>query len=174
MSSNKSYTKPKQEKKSVSILDSLIQTDVSVENNKKKHTIYTVDGNTLVLVHIKKSLWGLCTISKDGKVVQGQCLKGKMYPNGSWFDGVHYHWMYHDIKSHDVICGKSMAPYFTAVQPVEKILSWSHSDSLGPNSKPTNHTKNYQKMGTTTQEMYDLSSMVWERIAPPEGYPNKL
>lgn len=54
--------------------------------------------------------------------------------------------------------GKSIAPYWTAVEPVQEL---------------TGHYRKYWGMaGGAVGVMYDLSEIEWEKMAPPEGYPD--
>lgn len=127
--------------------------------NMRSHWIYTVDNKTLILVSISNDKWGLILMDEYG-TKQGQYInKHKIYPKNCIFDGVYFYWYMYNDRTYDYIQGKSIAPYFTVVEPVKITDGWSKTGGW--------------KMDSTrpSSVMYDLSSLVWEKISPPSGYP---
>lgn len=60
-------------------------------------------------------------------------------------------------KSSKFLLGKSIAPYWTAVHPVQKFDGW--------------HRKYWGMEGGAVGIMYDMSQIEWAPMPPPEDYP---
>ena len=127
---------------------------------QRRHWVYSAKGKCLLVVSISKNMWGLVLVHENGRVQQGQyVLRHKFHPQHSAFDGRHFYWDVYYPKTWDFMLGKSFAPYWTAIQPVQKFDGW--------------HRKYWGMAGGGIGVMYDLSQIKWAPLAPPEGYPKE-
>lgn len=103
-------------------------------------------------------MWGLVLVHENGRVQKGQYVRHhKFHHQHSAFDGRHFYWDVYYPKTWDFMLGKSFAPYWTAIQPVQKFDGW--------------HRKFWGMAGGGIGVMYDLSQIEWAPLAPPERYP---
>jgi hypothetical protein len=153
----------------IQVLEKLVPLDQQVKGKERKHYVYFAEGNALVLVSLfKRSKWGLVLIDKTGKVHQGQYVKHKIHPRECGFDGTHFYWdAYIDYF---FVIGKSIAPYFTAVEPTQ----WTDGYGFDPVTGKPGHNGwgGVGKAGGAHDVMYDLTSLTWDRIPAP--YPGAL
>lgn len=124
----------------------------------RKHWIYSAAGKRLVVVKIWKNRWGLILVHEDGRVQQGQYMgRHKFHHQHSSFDGTHFHWDVYYPATWSFMLGKSIAPYWTAVEPVGEFDGW--------------HRRYWGMAGGAIGVMFNLSGITWKQMAPPAEYP---
>lgn len=137
------------------VMERLVPPDRQVKGNERKHFVYYAEGKTLVLVGISKNKWGLILVDEQGNVKKGQYVaRHRVSPHRCKFDGTHFYWF--AFMAHEGYLfarGKSVAPYFSVVEPVIWADGW--------------HVKDWHGAGGAHDIMYDLSSIPFQRVAPP-------
>ena len=151
----------------------------------RRHWVYSAEGKSLIQVSISKNCWGLVLVHEDGRVEQGQYVKRhNLHHQHSAFDGVNFYW---DacVVGHgrfEFMLGKSIAPYFTAVEPVQRFDGWHRrfwrhqggvgADAVSDVTPVCDLSYGGQTVaGGAVGVMYDLSGVTWKQLPPPAGYP---
>lgn len=125
---------------------------------QRRHWVYSAEGKSLVVVSIRKNMWGLVLVHENGRVQKGQYVRHhKFHHQHSAFDGRHFYWDVYYPATWTFLLGKSFAPYWTAIHPVEDMDGW--------------HRKYWGMASMAAGIMYDLSEIEWTPLAPPPGYP---
>lgn len=148
-------------------LEHLVPPDQQVKGRERKHWVYWAEDHALVLVRAAKNKWGLVLIDDKGAVAMGQYVKHRIHPHRCGFDGRHFYWDGYLGQSWDFIKAKSIAPYFTAVEPPTIVDGHgfdAEGHSIGRNGWA-------QMAGGAHECMYDLTTLQFERLPPPPGYP---
>lgn len=144
------------------VLEQLVPAEKQVKGQERKHYVYFANGKALVLVSLfKKNRWGLVLVDEAGGVHQGQYVKHRIHPYRSGFDGKYFYWDAY-INNFFVI-GKSVAPYFTAVEPTR----WADGWGVDPSTGKRGHNGWGEKAGGSHGVMWDLTSLKWQRVKPP-------
>jgi len=147
-------------------LEYLVPPERQVKGQERKHWVYWANGQTLILVRVAKNKWGLVLVDDKGTVTKGQYVKYKIHPHKCGFDGRYFYWdAYIDWM---FVTGKSIAPYFTAVEEPTFVDGWG-VDSLTGRSVGRNGWA--QRSGGAHGHMYDLTSLRFEQLRPPPDYP---
>jgi hypothetical protein len=144
----------------------------------RKHWVYSAADRSLVVVSIRKNQWGLVLVHADGRVQQGQFVgRHKFHHQHSAFDGTHFYWdVWHAPRSCFMI-GKSVAPYWTAVEPALDFTGWyrrywRYRHGVGAEAVFDVSSVCGLTAGGGVGVMHDLSGLEWKRLAPPAGYPD--
>lgn len=136
------------------VMQLLASETIQKHTKRRKHFAFYSNNKTLVLVSISKTEWGLVLIDEHGQPTIGQFVRHKkVLPHCCAFDGEFFYWEMYEPHTYSFICGKSIAPFFTAVEPVVVEGGWTR--------------RSWPFAGGAHDIMWDLTSIRFKPLRAP-------